>query len=147
MFLFIFETERDRAWAGEGQKEAKTPNMKQAPGSELSAQNPMWGSNSRTVRSWPELKSDAQLTEPPRCPKSVENFKLTINKQLDIYRVRRTISNICIIHTLFKHTRTFTQVDYKLVHEIKTNNYKDFEVIQDMCSDYNEINLEISNWN
>ena len=26
----------------------------------------MRGSNSRTVRSWPELKSDAQPTEPPR---------------------------------------------------------------------------------
>ena len=38
MFLFIFETERDRAWAGERQRERKTQNLKQAPGSELSAQ-------------------------------------------------------------------------------------------------------------
>ena len=30
----------------------------------------MWASNSWTVRSWPKLKSDAQLTEPPRCPTS-----------------------------------------------------------------------------
>ena len=29
----------------------KTQNTKQAPGSELSAQSPMWGSNSPTVRS------------------------------------------------------------------------------------------------
>ena len=28
--------------------------------------DPMRGSNSQTVRSWPELKSDAQPTEPPR---------------------------------------------------------------------------------
>ena len=51
MFLFIFETQRDRAWAGEGQRERKTQNLKLAPGSELSAQNQMWGSNSRTARS------------------------------------------------------------------------------------------------
>ena len=48
--------------------ERETQNPKQAPGSEVSAQSPMWGSNSRTVRSLPELKADAQPTEPPRCP-------------------------------------------------------------------------------
>ena len=66
--LFVFETERDRAWTGEGQRERETQNPKQAPGSELSAQSPTWGSNSRTARSWPEPKSDAQPTEPPRHP-------------------------------------------------------------------------------
>ena len=30
----------------------------------------MRGSNSQTVSSRPELKSDAQSTEPPRCPKT-----------------------------------------------------------------------------
>ena len=35
----------------------------------LSAQSPTQGSNSSTARSWPEPKSDAQLTEPPRRPK------------------------------------------------------------------------------
>ena len=68
MFLFIFETERDRAWAGEGQRERETQNRKQAPGSELSAHSPTRGLNSQTVRSWPELKLDAQPTEPPRRP-------------------------------------------------------------------------------
>ena len=29
-----------------GQKERETQNLKQAPGSEVSAQSPMWGSNS-----------------------------------------------------------------------------------------------------
>ena len=67
--LFIyFETERDRVWAGEGQRGRETQNPTQAPGSELSAWSPMRGSNSQTRRSWPELKSDAQLTEPPRHP-------------------------------------------------------------------------------
>ena len=62
--------ERDRAWAGEGQRERETQNLKQAPGSELSAQSPTRGSNPRTVRSWPEPKPDAQPTEPPKRPSS-----------------------------------------------------------------------------
>ena len=47
MFIY-FETEREQV--GEGQKERETQNPKQAPGSELSAQSPTGGSNSRTVR-------------------------------------------------------------------------------------------------
>ena len=39
-------------------------------GSVLTAESSMWGSNSRTVRSWSELKSDAQPTEPPRGPET-----------------------------------------------------------------------------
>ena len=58
----------DRAWTGEGQRERETQNLKQAAGSEWSAQSPMRGSNSQAVRSWPEPKSDAQPTEPPRRP-------------------------------------------------------------------------------
>ena len=54
VYLFL----RDRAWAGEEHRERETQNPKQAPGSEPSAQSPTWGSNSRTVKSWPELKSD-----------------------------------------------------------------------------------------
>ena len=49
--MFIFEKERDRARVEEGQKERETQSPKQAPGSELSAQNPMRGSNRQTVRS------------------------------------------------------------------------------------------------
>ena len=59
LHLFIFETERDRAWTGEGQRERETQNLKQAPGSERSAQSPTQGSNSHTARSWPEPKSGA----------------------------------------------------------------------------------------
>ena len=43
--------ERDRAQAGEGQREGEIQNPKQAPDSELSAQSPMRGSKSQTVRS------------------------------------------------------------------------------------------------
>ena len=54
---FIFErerrqgrgTEKEREREREGQRE--TQNLKQAPGSELSAQSLMWGSNPQTVRS------------------------------------------------------------------------------------------------
>ena len=62
---FIFERERERErththththtqieckW-GEGQREGETQNLKQAPGSELSAQSLMQGSNPQAVRS------------------------------------------------------------------------------------------------
>ena len=47
--VYLFLRERDRALAGKGQGERETQNPKQAPGSEPSAQTPMWGSNSQTV--------------------------------------------------------------------------------------------------
>ena len=52
---------------GRAQREGDTES-ETGPGSELSAQSPTRGSNSRTVRSWPEPKADAQSTEPPRSP-------------------------------------------------------------------------------
>ena len=67
-FIYFWERARDRAWVGEGYRERETQNRKLAPGSEQSAQSPTRGSNSRTARSWPEPKSDAQQTEPPRRP-------------------------------------------------------------------------------
>ena len=45
MYIFEREKETDREKAGEKKRERETPNLKQAPGSELSAQSPMWGSN------------------------------------------------------------------------------------------------------
>ena len=57
-----------------GGAERETQNPKQAPGSELSARSPTWGSNPRTLRSWPELKSDAQPTEPRKRPKKLCNL-------------------------------------------------------------------------
>ena len=46
--MFIFEREREST-SGEGAERVTHP--RQAPGSELSAQNPIQGSNPRTVRS------------------------------------------------------------------------------------------------
>ena len=40
------DRDRDRVHAGEGQRERETQNLKQASGSELSAQSPTRGSNS-----------------------------------------------------------------------------------------------------
>ena len=57
--LFIFERDRDSASGGGAERERETQNVKQAPGSEPSAQSLMQGSNPRTMRSRPELKSDA----------------------------------------------------------------------------------------
>ena len=51
-----------------GQRERETQNPKQAPGSELSAQSPVQGSDPQTVRSCPEPKLDAYPTEPLRRP-------------------------------------------------------------------------------
>ena len=57
--LFLRETETEREQGRGRESEREIQNPKQAPGSELSAQSPMTrASNSRTVRSQPELKSD-----------------------------------------------------------------------------------------
>ena len=41
--FFIFERERERARVEEGQRERETQNLKQTPGSEMSAQSLMAG--------------------------------------------------------------------------------------------------------
>ena len=67
IYLFIFERETEYELGRGREREAQT--LKQALHSELSAQSPTWGLNSETMRSWPEPKSDAQPTEPPRRPR------------------------------------------------------------------------------
>ena len=49
--VYLFLRETDRVQVGEGQREEETQNLKQTPGSELSARSPTQGSNSQTVRS------------------------------------------------------------------------------------------------
>ena len=53
------ETEKKSTSGERAERERETQNLKQAPGSELSAQSPMRDSNSQTVRSRPEPKSEA----------------------------------------------------------------------------------------
>ena len=48
-YIYLFLIETGHKW-GRG-RENETQNLKQAPGSELSAQSPMRGSNSQTMRS------------------------------------------------------------------------------------------------
>ena len=65
---------------GEGQRERETQNPKRAPGSELAAQSPMWGSNPRAARSLPEPKPGTQpRSPPPRAPLS-QNFHYGLTK-------------------------------------------------------------------
>ena len=63
LFFFFFNVyfrEREsQSTRGKGQREKETQNLKQVPGSEPPTQGPMWGSNSWTVRSWPEPILDA----------------------------------------------------------------------------------------
>ena len=55
IFKFIyFEKEREKAQVREGQREVETESQAD---SAVSAQSPMWGLNSRTVRPLPELRS------------------------------------------------------------------------------------------
>ena len=65
MFVY-FERETEHSW-GQGRERGRHRIWSRHQ-AELSAQSQMQGLNSRAVQSWPELKSDTQLTEPPRCP-------------------------------------------------------------------------------
>ena len=69
--VYLFLRDGKRAQAGEGQREGETQNLKKAPGSELSAQSPMQGSNSQTVGSWPEPKSTLNQLRHPGAPQGV----------------------------------------------------------------------------
>ena len=82
-FIYLWETERGRVGAEEGQRERETQNTKQAAGSELSAQSLTQGPNSQTARSWPEPKSGRlnRLSHPGIPPKFII-FKLNIGAHL-----------------------------------------------------------------
>ena len=49
--VYLFSRQKVRVQVEEGQRERETQNLKQAPGSELSAQSPTRGSNPQTARS------------------------------------------------------------------------------------------------
>ena len=55
----FFLREGQSVGRGGAERTGDTESEKQAAGSELSAQSPTQGSNSWTIRSWPEVKSDA----------------------------------------------------------------------------------------
>ena len=63
IYLFIFERETEYE-LGRGRERGR-----QNPQSRLQVLSPTQGLNPWTMRSWPEPKSDAQPTEPPRRPR------------------------------------------------------------------------------
>ena len=66
--VYSFLRDRYRAGVGEGQRE-ETQNSKQPPYRlQTVSAEPDVGLKLRRLRSWPEPKSDAQLTEPPKRP-------------------------------------------------------------------------------
>ena len=69
--VYSFLREKGRAHAnkvGAERERKREGGRKSEVGSSLTTHSSMWGSNSRTLRSWPEPKSDTWLTEPPRHP-------------------------------------------------------------------------------
>ena len=64
-FSFYFKNFLRERWGGGGQREGDGGSEVE---SARTAASPMCGLNSGTTRSWRERKSDAQPTEPPRCP-------------------------------------------------------------------------------
>ena len=99
----------------EREREKETQNLKQAPGSELSAQSPMRGSSSQTMRSRPEPKSKAQRTEPPGCPSSNSVSKDSGNicpnhrsmLEESTHSVYFYVSNWCKYRTLYGNVGKF----------------------------------------
>ena len=57
--MFIFERAREHEQGSGRERERETQNSKQAPGSQLSAQSPVWVGLKLPVRPSPELKSYA----------------------------------------------------------------------------------------
>ena len=53
--MFIFETGRDRAWTGEGQRERDAQNLKQAPGSVSTEPDAALELTDREIMTWAEV--------------------------------------------------------------------------------------------
>ena len=106
MFIYFWQrerkTEHERGRGRERRRE--TQNSKQAPGSELPAERPKRGSSSQTARSWTKPKSDAQLTEPPRCPHHCMIWRHTAYVKLLWYiSVLSKIANVAIFIILHNY--------------------------------------------
>ena len=56
--VYFWERERQSASGGGAERQVGTQNLKQALGTELSAQSPTWVLKPRTARSWPKPKSN-----------------------------------------------------------------------------------------
>ena len=105
VFLFKRETEIERQRQRmNGRGADREEERESQAGSALSAQSPMWGSNSRTMRSWPELKPRVRrltnwATEvPPYCMFSDHSgIRLDVNNK----KMPRNIRNIWDLSNVF----------------------------------------------
>ena len=57
-----------------GESEREGDNLKQAPGSELSAQSKTWGSNSQAVKSWQSGSQTLNQMSHPNSPTAQKNL-------------------------------------------------------------------------
>ena len=67
--VYLFERERDREWAGAGQREGETQNPKQTPGSEAVSTEPDAGlkTTSLKIMTWAEVgRSADRATQVPQ---------------------------------------------------------------------------------
>ena len=69
--VYLLLRESESVSGGEAEREGGRGSK---AGPALTAESRTWGSNSRTLRWWPELKLTVKPTEPPRCPKSGSYF-------------------------------------------------------------------------
>ena len=75
----------------EKQSRGKAEKRESQAGSALSVQSLTRGSNSQTMRSWPEPKSDASLTEPTRCPIRLHFLKKVFNCGKNAHNIKLII--------------------------------------------------------
>ena len=109
-YLFIWQREKvSRSRGNSRQKERK----KQTP---CWAGTPDAGLNPRTPRSWPELKADSQLTEPPRHPwQYICEALMGQRKQLcELQLVRNSKQNLGWGSKLVKVTWLYCLFGFKL---------------------------------
>ena len=118
-FLFIFGTERDRAWTAEGQRERETQNRKQAPGSEPSAQSLTRGSNSRTARSWPGWSRMLNRLRHPGAP-HWEQFLMRLLPNSGKHSYQSSNLEIGLLSSiLWRQTNSPTEVKIHYINYIK----------------------------
>ena len=107
--IYLFWAKRKRE---ERQREGGQRTWRRLCTDGLTAASLMWDSNAWTARSWPELKSDAQPNEPPRCPRGPTFFMEGSHMSTAIHL------NPCSTQasTEETHQKCLTLMDYKGDH-------------------------------
>ena len=79
-FIYFWDRERQSMNGGGPEREREAQNLKQAPGSELSAQSAMQGWNSQSARSWPERSRMLNRLRYPRAPENTFWYAIRLCK-------------------------------------------------------------------